>query len=469
MKNWPLRLKVTLWAVMVGGVALLVFGGVLGIRLHHTGLAHLDGTLRSETDAFFRSLKELDEPMQWENDAQIRQLFGLVGSLYVFQVEQPPGKFVFRSRNLGPTRRLPLGTEGIPFTTDFVDDELRILQTTRDGVRVCIAADLGPIDHVENTLWVSYAILLPITLLLIAAGGSWLSRKALSPVEEITAAAERITAERSGQKLPIPAARDEIGHLTEVLNAMIERIQQSYEQARRFSADASHELKTPLTIIRGEIEAALRSVTLPQSHERIMLNLQEETGRLVHIVEGLLLLSQADAGKLKLDLRPVDMKAMLSDLLEDVEILASPRGISVEVKLPDSAVVNAEPQFVRQILLNLFDNAIKYNEPNGEIRADLKIEGDMVYFTISNTGARIAAEDSARIFDRFHRAERSRDRTRGGQGLGLSICQEIARAHGGEITYISEPDERACFQLRLPRLVVRQSEMAPAAQAGRLA
>lgn len=453
---------------MVGGVALIVFGGVLGFRLHHKGLQHLDSTLRSETEAFFRSLHELDEPMHWENDAQIRQLFGLVGSLYVFQVEQPPGKPVFRSRNLGPTRKLPAGEDDSPFTTEFVDDELRILQSTREGVRVLIAADLGPIEHVENTLWISYAILLPITLILIAAGGSWLSRKALLPVEEITEAAERITAERSEQRLPIPAARDEIGHLTEVLNAMIERIQQSYEQARRFSADASHELKTPLTIIRGEIEAALRSGPMPPAHERTMLNLQEETGRLVHIVEGLLLLSQADAGKLKLDLRPVDMSAMLSDLLEDVEILAAPRGITLETKIANSTIVNAEPQFIRQILLNLFDNAIKYNESNGEIRAELNVANGMVHFTISNTGARIDTGDHDRIFDRFHRAERSRDRTRGGQGLGLSICREIARAHGGEIAYISAADERACFQLRLPELAVSKSDIIPAMEAARL-
>jgi signal transduction histidine kinase len=453
---------------MVGGVALLVFGGVLGIRLHHTGLSHLDQVLRSETEGFFDAMHSRATPMDWTNDDQIRELFGLIGSLYVFQVEEPPGEVVFRSRNLGPRGSFAAASSGVPFTIDFGDNELRVLQTTHNGIRVSIAADLGPIEHVEATLWTSYAILLPVTLMLIAIGGSWLSRKALSPVEEIAAAAERITAQGSGQRLPSPSANDELRHLTDVLNAMIARIQESYEQARRFSADASHELKTPLTIIRGEIEAALRAGNLTPAQERAMLNLQEETGRLVHIVEGLLLLSQADAGKLKLDLRPVDLSVMLEDLLEDVEILAAPRNIKLEVKIAKNAVVRAEPQFARQILLNLFDNAIKYNEHNGEIRAELRADERNVFFAISNTGLAIAEEDQPRIFDRFHRAERSRDRTRGGQGLGLSICREIARAHGGEIDLVRAAPGWTCFELRLPLSPVFGEEIESASQAARV-
>ena len=406
--------------------------------------------------------------MNWNNDVEVRQLFGAIGSLYVFQVEQPPGEIVFRSRNLGPTGVLPKSQDGVPYTLEFGETEMRLLQTTHDGVRVSIAANLGPIDHVERTLWTSYAILLPVTLLLIALGGSWLSRKALSPVEEIAAAAERITAERSGQRLPSPRTNDEIRHLTDVLNAMIERIQQSYEQARRFSADASHELKTPLTIIRGEIEASLRSGQLTPVQERTMLNLQEETGRLVHIVEGLLLLSQADAGKLKLDLQPIDLNEMLEELMEDVEILATPREIKLHVNFAKGAIVRAEPQFARQILLNLFDNAIKYNEPNGEIRAELRVTPENVIFSIAYTGPGISEDDRARIFDRFHRAERSRDRSRGGQGLGLSICREIARAHKGEIVLLPSEAGWTRFELRLPAARVPNEQIVTGSQTARL-
>jgi signal transduction histidine kinase len=466
VKSWPLRLKVTLWAVMVGGVALVVFGGILGVSLHYTTLDHLDNTLRSEADAFFQSLDKRREPMPWHDDSEVRKLFATVRSLYVFHVEQPPGSIVFRSRSFG-IDRFPDAKSADPFTMRLNDDNVRVLQVTRGDARVSIAADFGPLEHVERTLWLSYSILLPLTLILIAIGGSWLSRKALRPVEELTAAAERITAQQTGQRLPSPGTRDEIGHLTEILNAMIERIQQSYEQARRFSADASHELKTPLTIIRGEIEAALRSSKLSPPQEKTMLNLQEETGRLIQIVEGLLLLSQADAGKLKLDLRPVDLCTMLDDLLEDVEILAAPRGIKLQSQFAKEVVVNGEPQFLRQLLLNLFDNAIKYNVPDGEIHTELTTDGDMAVFTISNSGTQIERGERERIFDRFHRAERSRDRSRGGQGLGLSICREIARAHGGEISYVPTHTGWTSFQLKIPTLELSASGIRGAAVAGR--
>jgi two-component system, OmpR family, heavy metal sensor histidine kinase CusS len=450
VKAWPLRLKVTLWAMLVGGVALMVFGTILGISMHNTGLKHLDETLHEEAVAFFESLKDRKEPMRWNDETQLRQLFGLVRSLYVFHVEEPPGNVVFRSRNFGLRESFPEGKDGIAFTAQFDGDEVRALRMTRDGVRVSIAADFGPLEHVETTLWLSYAILLPATLLFIAVGGTWLSKKALRPVEELTAAAERISVNRSGQRLPVPMTNDEIGHLTRVMNAMIERIQQSYEQARRFSADASHELKTPLTIIRGEIEAALRSGNLTAAQERMMLNLQEESGRLVHIVEGLLLLSQADAGKLQLQKVPVDLSAMLEELMEDIEILAAPRGIALKADFAPEVVVQGEPHFLRQVFLNLFDNAIKYNQPNGQVETRLRTEGGLALFSIRNTGTEIPEEDMERIFDRFHRAERSRDRARGGQGLGLSICREIVRAHGGDIVLSTAEKGWIGFELRLP-------------------
>ena len=433
MKGWPLRLKVTLWSVMVGALALLLFGGVVGVSMRRSSLSHLDNALRHETKDFFESLREHPSPDLWKDQNEVRELFGLVRSLYAFNIEQPPGNPVYRTRSLG-NATIPTGMDDVPFTTSIGGDKVRVLQVTRNGVRVRVAADLGPIEQIERTLWITYAVLLPLTLLFIAFGGMWLSRKALSPVEQIAQAAERITAQKLDQALPSPGTSDEIGHLTEVLNKMISRIRVSFDQARRFSADASHELKTPLTIIRGEIEASLRSGPLPPVVEKTMLDLQEETGRLIHIVESLLILSQADAGKFNIELSPVDLGAFMDELVEDVEILAAPRGITLNTDFTPGVFVNANVQFLRQVLLNLFDNAVKYNRPDGEIRAELVRKNGQAVFTISNTGANISPVDRERIFDRFHRADRSRERSTGGQGLGLSICREIIRAHGGEIS-----------------------------------
>ncbi len=449
MKGWPLRLKVTLWSVLVGGLALLLFGGVVGVSLRRSALARLDNALRHEANDFFTSLREHTSPNLWKDPNEVRELFGLVRSLYAFDIEQPPGNPVYRTRSLG-TAPIPGGPNDIPYSTIIDGDKVRVLQVTRNNVQVRVAADLGPIDQIERTLWITYAILLPLTLLFIAFGGMWLSRKALRTVEQIAAAAERITAQRLDHGLPSPGTNDEIGHLTNVLNEMIARIRVSFEQARRFSADASHELKTPLTIIRGEIEASLRSGQLHPSVEGTMLDLLEETGRLIHIVESLLILSQADAGKFNIELGPADFGAFLDELVEDVEILASPRGIKLITDFAPGIIVNANVQFLRQVLLNLFDNAVKYNLPDGEISAQLTRLNGQAVFTISNTGANISPEDRERIFDRFHRADPSRERSTGGQGLGLSICREIIRAHGGEIWLEPSMQGWTCFRFSVP-------------------
>ncbi len=456
MKGWPLRLKVTLWSVLVGGFALLLFGGVVGVSLRRSALTRLDNALGHEANDFFASLREHTSPNLWKDQNEVHELFGLVRSLYAFDVEQPPGKSVYRTRSLG-TAQIPGGPDDIAFTAIIDGDKVRVLQVTHNDVRVRVAADLGPIEQIERTLWITYAVLLPLTLLLIAFGGMWLSKKALNPVEQIAAAAERITAQRLDHGLPSPGTNDEIGHLTDVLNEMIARIRVSFEQARRFSADASHELKTPLTIIRGEIEASLRSGQLPSIVEKTMLDLLEETGRLIHIVESLLILSQADAGKFNIELSPVDLGAFMDELVEDVEILAAPRSITLNTDFAPGVFVNANVQFLHQVLLNLFDNAVKYNQPDGEIHAKLIRQNGQAVFTISNTGANISSEDRERIFDRFHRADRSRDRSTGGQGLGLSICREIIRAHGGEISLEPSRYGWTCFRFSVPLCEVPRS------------
>jgi signal transduction histidine kinase len=233
---------------------------------------------------------------------------------------------------------------------------------------------------------------------------------------------------------------------------MINRLQQSFEQARRFSADASHELKTPLTILRGELESVLRSGQLPEAAEKAIVELLEETGRLEHIVERLLLLSQADSGRLQVGDEVVEMSDLVSELADDIEILAQKRGIAVETKVTPAVLVEGSAQFLRQVVLNLCDNAIKYNRPGGAVRCELFPRRGMAVFRISNTGDEISPELRERIFDRFFRGESSRARISsvGGQGLGLSICREIVRAHGGALSIERSEPGWNVFQFTLP-------------------
>ena len=453
MTSWPLKTRLVLWTVLVGGFSVAIFGWIAVESLKSKMRQQLDTTLRSEAESVFDGVAKLGHAVDWGDQTDVTRLFATVISLYSFEIEQPPGKNVYRSSALG-NNILPAGTEGVAFTGAISpSDTARILQSTKDGLRVRVAIDIAPFAQWERSTWRTYAFILPLALALLAAGARWLYGKALKPVDDIVVAAEHITAERLDQRLPVTGSQDEIGHLTAVLNRMIDRLQRSFEQARRFSADASHELKTPLTIIRGELEIALRSGEIPHGVERTMLDLLDETGRLIHIVEGLLLLSQADAGKFPAGAEEIAFTELIEELAEDIEILGNRLEIGVELSLARGVRVKGSPQFLRQLVLNLFDNAIKYNRQSGTIRCELVTAGGMAVFRIANTGAEIPESDRGRIFDRFFRVESSRVRTGiggGGQGLGLSIAREIVRAHGGTLTL--EPSEPGwvVFQFTIP-------------------
>ena len=434
MKSWPLRTRLVLWTVLVGGFSVAIFGLIAVESLKSKMHQQLDSTLHSEVESFFEGAEKLGRAVDWGDPADVARLFTKVVSLYSFEIEQPLGKNVYRSRALG-NNTLPAGPEGVAFTAAIS------------------AVDIAPFAQWERSMWWTYSFILPLALAFLVGGARWLYGKALKPVDDIVDAAEHITAERLDQRLPVTGSQDEIGHLTDVLNRMIDRLQRSFEQARRFSADASHELKTPLTIIRGELEIALRSGELPHGVERTMLDVLDETGRLVHIVEGLLLLSQADAGKFPVGTEVVALSGLIEELTEDIEILGNRLEIGVELSLARGVRVKGSPQFLRQLMMNLFDNAIKYNRQAGTIRCQLTTDDGMAVFRIANTGAEIPEADRGRIFDRFFRVESSRARSGlggGGQGLGLSIAREIVRAHGGTLTI--EPSEAGwvVFQFTIP-------------------
>jgi len=460
MTNRPLRTRLTLWTVLVGGLSVALFGAIVGFTLRSVMLRQFEATLRQEAESLIEALERSAQPVNWSSQVQVAQVFSTVITLYPFEVEQPPGKSVYRTRRLGGAS-IPGGIDGIPYTAKIgAIEAARILQVTREGIRLRVAVDLSPLQRWEASMWWTYALIVPAAVVLLSAGGSWLYRQAMKPVDEIAAAADRITAERLDQRLPVSGVRDEIGRLTEVLNRMINRLQGSFEQARRFSADASHELKTPLTILRGELESVLHSGELPDVAEKALLDLLDETGRLEHIVEGLLLLSQADSGRLQVGEDVVGLTDLIEELTDDLEILAERDGITAELKVAPAVLVNGSAQFLRQLVLNLCDNAIKYNRSGGKVRCELSTTQEMAVVRISNTGDEISPEHRERIFDRFYRAESSRARalSGGGQGLGLSICREIVRAHGGSLTI--EPSEPGwnVFQFTLPLHTVQTAQ-----------
>lgn len=317
-------------------------------------------------------------------------------------------------------------------TTEANGSSWRVAITGNPYTTLILAANLDESTLDLQRLRNRSLAVLPLILLLVGVGAWWLAKRALGPVATLTRAAENITALGLGQRIAAPAHDREFQRLVTVFNAMLDRLESSFHQARRFSADASHELKTPLALLQAELEQALHSAPPGSPQQETYTSLLEEIHRLKAILEKLLLLSLADSGRLTLDRTTTDLSAILSDVIEDCAALAP--GLKIEAHIPAGVTVAADPILLEQALQNLTNNAVKYNRTDGTIRLTLRAEADHATITVGNTGPGIQDADRPRVFERFYRGDPSRQRDRAaGVGLGLSLSREILRAHGGDL------------------------------------
>jgi len=300
-------------------------------------------------------------------------------------------------------------------------------------------------DLVEILTWtVTPAVVLGL------AGGWWLTRRALAPVARLTGAVEKVHENNLGEKIPRSGNGDELDRLTDVFNQMTARLDDSFKRIREFTLHASHELKTPLTVLCGEAETALRDRALSPAEREQFGSQLDELRRLARIVDSLTLLAKADAGQVALKLEPVRLDELVHDNYADAEILAEPAGIRVELAACEAVTVLGDRHRLRQMLLNLADNAVKYNHPQGLVTMSLRRNGGMAEFTVTNNGPGIAPEILPRVFDRFFRGDPAHSQAVDGCGLGLSIVQWIVSAHKGSVRIESDPEKWTTVTVRLP-------------------
>lgn len=289
-----------------------------------------------------------------------------------------------------------------------------------------------------------FMIAFPLALTLIAIGSWFLANRALRPVDRLRDAIAEVTSQGLDKRVPNTGEADEFQQLTAQFNRMMERLERSFAQAARFSADAAHELKTPLAVLQGEIEQALQTAS-PET-QVLLGRLLDEVQRLKSITQKLLLLARADAGQLNLHLEPTDLSAMVRELAEDIET-AAPQ-LHVTSKIEDGIFVMADRDLLHRLLQNLADNAMKYNRDGGNVGFKLDAKNGLARLQIANTGE-IAPEKREKIFDRFVRVDDARSRRVDGAGLGLSLAREIARAHGGELTLEKSDNGIVTFMLQM--------------------
>lgn len=344
---------------------------------------------------------------------------------------------------------LPLKTPEF-FTRDAGGKSWRVGVMGNPYVTLILAADLGEFNHrlaeLRNTCLIAL-----LAALGLVAGGAWLvARRALRPVAALTQTAERITARGLDQRLTATAHEVEFSRLITVFNEMMARLEQSFQQATRFSADASHELKTPLARLQVELEQALDSAPAGSPAQEVFSSLLDEVCRLKAIVQKLLLLSLADAGQLRLKLEPVNLTTLLENVIEDCRSQAPQ--LSVAASLAPAALTQGDPDLLEQALQNLAGNAIKYNCAGGRIGFELTREAGRIRVRVANTGPGIPPADRGRLFERFYRADQSRSQRVAGVGLGLSLSREIIRAHGGELALEDKHNDLTQFVVELPGL-----------------
>lgn len=289
-----------------------------------------------------------------------------------------------------------------------------------------------------------------VGLVMAGFGAIWSAKRAMRPLDRVIATAQHLTASDLAERIPLQRDDDrEFAQLIEVINGMMQRLQGSFQQAIRFTADASHELKTPLAIMLAELDDAVRHATPGGVEHERFVSLFDEASRLKQITQSLLLLSQADAGRLPTHPEAYDLSADLSRLLEDAEILCEQAGLTLEHQIEPGIEVFADRSLLRQVFQNLLSNAIKYNRPEGRVLLQLSQRESQIVFTATNTGPAIPVENQERLFERFFRGDKAHNRQTDGFGLGLNIAIELARANGAELRLVSSREDETVFEVRM--------------------
>ncbi len=309
---------------------------------------------------------------------------------------------------------------------------------------------LDPVETMLNHLFLQLIFVLPLAVVIITAGGYVLVQRALTPVEKITRAAERITQHNLSERLPASKTGDQLERLSLSLNRMIGRLDDAFQNSKRFVADASHEMRTPLTILRGELENLIEDSRLDSELRDRAASMFEEAVRLSRIVEQLFMLSRLDAGEAQTEWSRFDLATLAKTTADQMSLLAEDKNISIACDVHQAVPVEGDPARLKQVVVNLLDNAIKYTAQGGAIQLQVLAVNGHAVLEVQDNGVGIPPDALPHVFERFYRVDQIRSGDTEGAGLGLSIVKAICSAHGAEIEAVSTPTRGSCFRVKLP-------------------
>ncbi|MDF1823380.1 MAG: ATP-binding protein [Verrucomicrobiales bacterium] len=472
MKRRSFRFRLALISMGLSGLVLLVFGLVAWAVLSRARVSSLDQEL-SNFGFRFASRSGPGVVVERQQETLESMVGTEVAPYRFFHILNRNGKPVSASpgwpRGLDPTR-FPPSHEVMDSQPEFVVMspkpgevqpkrrlrpvyEPRFYTVNHDGLRYRIGvfrnadvvlasgADLDQFSQDVIQLRKAFLIALPAALAVIAFGAWWLGRKALRPIRVLEEDMRSLSVRDLNQRLEAGNADVEFARIIEVYNSMLERLERSFHQANRFSADVSHELKTPLAIMRGTLERGLSSSGTEEEAQEVFSDLLEQTGRQGAILESLLLLARADAGRLELSMETVELSSLLETWMEDASFLAEEKDIAIQSEIEPGIEMEGDAIMLQRVAHNLLSNAVRYNHSGGRIESCLRRVDQGVEWVIANTGETIAEVDHERLFERFERMPSSDS----GAGLGLSLVKEIVVAHGGRVSIQNRDDEMTGF------------------------
>ncbi len=445
------RGRLTAWysAVLAATLLLLGLGAWAGLR------TSIRDTVDGELRARLRGMNEFFENQAKHPDGEsladeLREQAGLTPAGAPLRIADPAGQWLYESIAIKGWGTFD-PTPGIR-TIAAGGEVYRVLTARALPGTLQLGAPLGAFNKVlEDFTWTAL-LASPILLLLAGMGGYWLSGRALAPVDAITRAARDIGAQDLSLRLPVRGTRDELDRLSDTLNGMFIRLDSAFRRITNFTADASHELRTPVAVIRTTAELARSKPRTAAEYESALDAILAESERTSSLIDDLLLLARADAPGSGLEFEVMDLADAIRDACQEARVLATARGISLALEPPSRLEIRADRQALHRLLLALLDNSVKYTPAAGEVHVSLSKPSGEVQIAVRDTGVGIAPGDLPHIFERFYRAskDRRRESHHGGAGLGLSIAQWIARQHGGSITAESEPGSGSRFVVHLP-------------------
>jgi heavy metal sensor kinase len=442
MRHWSIGARLTLWYSLVLLAGLALFGAGIWIVVTHSLTTTIDETLAARARALATEIQNEYKPSR---PAHLKE------ELSEYAAATPDGNL---TEVRDPQGEILIGDGVAAATASSRHYRTLESETTVEGrkYRILVAV---PLAGTELTLRRLREVLLwsaPCVLLIGSLGGYWMSRRALEPVDEITRAAQTIGIENLSRRLEVPAAGDELQRLSETWNSMLERLEAAVKRLSQFTADASHELRTPIALIRATAELTLRRERSAETYREALRQIIDDTDRTTRLIDDLLLLARSDAGLPALPLDRMELTPLVRDICEQGQILAQERQLEISTEAPEQPVfVDANDPALRRLLLLLVDNAVKYTPAGGQITVSVAMDTSGPTVTVRDTGIGIPDAALPHVFERFYRVDESRNREAGGAGLGLSIAQWIAERHHARLEAESVVGRGSAFRVRFPR------------------